>query len=104
MKAVIAGMVGASGILAFSQLGGANLDQMIHEEMGMTEPMTKAAVQAASGALGQGADVSFTVLAVAAMPVVFHVVKAGLAMLQQEHDLSVARRRKAVGLHPEPPE
>jgi len=101
MRAMIAGMAGASGILLMGQLGAGGIDQMINEEMGMTESMLQTAVKTANGALGTGTDVSFTVLAVAAMPVVFHLVKSGLSMVKQEHDLSIERRRKAGGLQPE---
>lgn len=95
---VLASMAGASGLLVASQLGATNLDAMITEEMGLTDPMLKTAAAAANTALGTGADVSFTVLAVAAMPVVFHLAKAAAAMFQQEHELSIAKRRKAAGL------
>jgi hypothetical protein len=95
---VFASMAGAGGLLAAAQLGTSNLDQMISEEMGTTESMMKTAVQSANAALGTGTDVSFTVLAVAAMPVVFHLAKAGMAMIMAEHELSVAKRRKAHGL------
>lgn len=99
---MFAGMAGAGSILAVSQLAGqSSLDALISEEMGTTEQMMQTAVKTANTALGTGTDVSFTVLAVAAMPVVFHLVKSGLAMLQQEHDLSVEKRRKAAGLRPE---
>lgn len=98
MKFMVAGMAGAGSILAFTQLGGATLDQMIHEEMGATESMMKTAVQTANNALGTGTDVSFTVLAVAAMPIVFKVVQGAIAMLQEEHALSIARRKKAAGV------
>ena len=95
---MVASMVGAGGILTASQLSTSNLDAMITEEMGLTDPMLKTAANAANAALGTGAAVSFTGLAVAAMPVVFHLAKAAAAMLQQEHDLSIARRRKNAGL------
>lgn len=104
MRMMIAGMAGAGGLLAMGQLSGSTLDEMISQEMGFTEPMMKTAVQSANAALAAGPDTSFVILAVAAMPVAFHIVKAGLAMLQQEHDLSVAKRRKAAGLHVEKPE
>jgi hypothetical protein len=104
MKMMIASMLGAGGLLTASQLSTSNIDAMITEEMGLTDPMLKTAANAANAALGVGGDVSFTVLAVAAMPIVFHLAKAGASMLQQEHDLSIARRRKKAGLdrgHPE---
>lgn len=95
---MIAGMAGASGLLVAAQLGAANVDQMISDEMGLTEPMLKTAANAANAALGTGGDVSLTVLAVAAMPVVYHTVKSALAMVKDEHELSVAKRRRAAGL------
>jgi hypothetical protein len=95
---MIAGMVGAGGLLVAGQLGATNVDQLINDEMGLSDPLLKTAAAAANTALGTGGDVSFTVLAVAAMPVVFHMVKAGLAMVKDEHELSVEKRRKAAGL------
>lgn len=95
---VMASMAGASGLLVASQLGATNLDAMITEEMGLTDPMLKTAAAAANTALGTGGDVSFTVLAVAAMPVVFHVFKSLSAMAKDEHELSIAKRRKNAGL------
>lgn len=95
---VAAGMAGAGGILAFSQLSGSSLDELIGEEMGLSQPMLDTAAKVANNALGAGGDVSFTVLAVAAMPVVFHVVKSGLSMLKEEHELSIAKRRQRAGL------
>jgi hypothetical protein len=97
MKYMIASMAGA-GVLAGAQLSASSVDQMISEEMGMTEGMVKTAVQSANAALASGPDASWVILAVAAMPVVFHVAKSGLAMLQLEHELSIAKRRKAHGL------
>lgn len=96
-----ASMVGAGGILAISQLSSSGIDQLISEEMGLSQPMLDTAAKAANSALGTGGDVSFTVLAVAAMPVVFHIVKSGLAMLKEEHELSIAKRKKAIGLSPD---
>lgn len=98
---VIASMAGAGGLLVASQLGATNLDAMITEEMGLTDPMLKTAAAAANTALGTGGDVSFTVLAVAAMPVVFHLAKSAAAMMKDEHELSIAKRKKALGLTPE---
>jgi hypothetical protein len=98
MKLVVAGMAGAGGLLMASQLGTSTIDQMIGQEMGMTESMMQTAVKTANTALGTGTDVSFTVLAVAAMPIVFKLVQSGLAMAQQEHELSIAKRKKAAGL------
>lgn len=95
---MIAGVAGAGGLLIASQLGTSTIDQMIGQEMGMTESMMQTAVKTANTALGTGADVSFTVLAVAAMPIVFKVVQVASAMLQQEHELSIAKRKKAAGV------
>lgn len=95
---VLASMAGATGLLVAAQVAPSGIDQMITEEMGLTDPMLKTAANAANVALGTGGDVSFTVLAVAAMPVVFHLAKSAAAMLQQEHELSIARRRKQAGL------
>jgi hypothetical protein len=90
-------MAGAS-VLAGAQLGASSIDQMISAEMGMTDGMVTTAVQSANAALASGPDASWVILAVAAMPVVFHIAKAVSAMAQSEHELSIARRRKAAGL------
>jgi hypothetical protein len=97
MKYVVGSMVGA-GVLAGAQLGASSLDQMIGQEMGMSADMVQTAVQSANAALGAGPDASWVILAVAAMPVVFHLSKAGMAMVQAEHEYSIAKRRKAAGL------
>jgi hypothetical protein len=95
---VFAGMAGAGGLLVAGQLGAANVDQLINDEMGLSDPLLKTAAAAANTALGSGGDVSFTVLAVAAMPVVFHVFKSLSAMAKDEHELSIAKRKRALGL------
>lgn len=94
---MIGSMAGA-GILAGAQLGASSIDQMIGQEMGMSGDMVQTAVQSANAALGAGPDASWVILAVAAMPVVFHLSKAATAMLQAEHEYSIAKRRKAAGL------
>lgn len=102
---MIASFGGAGALLAASQLGSSgDFGAMVQDEMGLTEGMLKSAVKTADAALGQGTDVSFTVLAVAAMPVLFHVVKSGLAMMKDEHELSIAKRRKAAGIDHKPAE
>jgi hypothetical protein len=97
MKYMVGSMVGA-GVLAGAQLGASSIDQMIGEEMGMSGDMVQTAVQSANAALGAGPDASWVILAVAAMPVVFHLSKAATAMLQAEHEYSIAKRRKTAGL------
>lgn len=90
-------MVGA-GVIAGAQLAPANIDQLVQEEMGLSGDMVRTAVQSANAALGAGPDASWVILAVAAMPVIFHLSKAGMSMIQAEHEYSIAKRRKKAGL------
>lgn len=93
-------MGGAVGLGLVGQLAGGDAARMIEQEMGAVnvDPMLKTAVEQANNALGSGLTSPWVIVTVAAMPVILHVVKGAVESANREHRLSVAKRRKDLGL------
>lgn len=109
MRMMIGYAAGAAGLAALPLLGqmsAPDVGAMIDAEMAAptADPLIREAVQMTAGAVGTGANSAWVIITVAAMPVIFNVSKSLLAMLTEEHALSVAKRRKGAGLDPIAPE
>jgi hypothetical protein len=106
MRMMIGYLAGAGGLLAINQFAqvspvqsvdaGSLIDQEL--QAAAVDPLVAEVGRMAQEQLASGVGSSTVVLVVAFVPIIFHLTKAGMAMLALEHELSVAKRRKLAGL------